>query len=261
MVTYLTDISHSEKVSGMKDGTIGSFHSWELVTSVDGPGTRLTLFVNGCPLRCLYCHNPDTMKMKDGNLVSVEEIGKLLRRYSPTLKATNGGLTLSGGEILMQAKFAFNLLKEAKKLHLHTALDTSGFLGLYCTQDMLDLTDLVLLDIKSGNEETYKKVTGRSLQPTIDFGERLVKNNKKMWIRFVLVPGLTDDEQNIRDVADLIKNWNTVERVEVLPFHQMGKEKWHELSMPYLLEETLPPTSEVVEFAKNIFKEYGLPVK
>lgn len=248
-----------ETLNDLQPGeVIGRMHSWELVTAVDGPGTRFTLFVAGCPLRCLYCHNPDTLLLKNGEEVTSTEILRRIRRYRPVFEATGGGVTISGGEVLMQPEFAAAILKGAKEMGVHTTLDTSGYLGRKCTDEMLDNTDLVLLDVKSGDEETYKKVTSRKLQPTLDFGKRLSERGIEIWLRFVLVPGLTDDPENIRKVAEYASTLSSVSRVEVLPFHQMGKGKWEALGMTYKLADTPAPTEEQAQAARKIFREYGL---
>lgn len=257
----LTELERHEQLTRMREGKLGSVHSWELVTAVDGPGTRMTVFMSGCPLRCLYCHNPDTFNMKDGQPVELEDLLKRLKRYRKIFKSTGGGLTISGGEVLMQRAFAWNLLMSAKSLGIHTCIDTSGFLGANATDDFLESVDLVLLDVKSGDEETYKKVTGRSLQPTIDFGNRLNALGKEIWIRFVLVPGLTDSPANIENVANIVAQWkNSVTRVEVLPFHQMGEDKWQSLGLDYKLSDVKPPSNEETEAARDIFRAKGLTV-
>ncbi len=247
-----------ERLEQMRSGELGSVHSWELVTAVDGPGTRMTVFVAGCPLRCLYCHNPDTMEMRRGLPVTATELLARLRRYRGVFRATGGGLTLSGGEVLMQPAFAAKMLRGAKELGIHTALDTSGFLGIHATEEMLADTDLVLLDVKSGDEETYRRVTGRSLQPTIDFGDRLAAAGIEVWIRFVLVPGLTDDPANVARVADIASRWPNVSRVEVLPFHQMGADKWASLGLDYELDGVRPPSPDEVDAARAVFRARGL---
>ncbi|GII97982.1 pyruvate formate lyase activating enzyme [Sediminihabitans luteus] len=258
------DVDRHDRLALMRTGELGSVHSWELVTAVDGPGTRMTLFVSGCPLRCAYCHNPDTMAMKDGDPVLASEILDRVRRYLPVFRATGGGLTLSGGEILMQPAFAGRLLHGAKEMGVHTALDTSGYLGANATDAMLADTDLVLLDVKSGDPETYRAVTGRELAPTLTFGRRLAETTDcEVWIRFVLVPGLTDDQRNVERVAAYAASLNrrragTVTRVEVLPFHQMGRDKWASLGMEYSLEDTEPPTPEAVEAVREQFRAQGL---
>ncbi|XBH23179.1 pyruvate formate-lyase-activating protein [Jonesiaceae bacterium BS-20] len=254
------DVDRSEKFAMMRAGDLGSVHSWELVTSVDGPGTRMTIFLSGCPLRCLFCHNPDTMAMKNGEAVTSEELLKRISRYRTIFQTTGGGITLSGGEVLMQPAFAANILRGAKEMGIHTTIDTSGFLGAACTEEMLNDIDLVLLDVKAGDEETYKKVTGRSLAPTLKFGQRLADNGTEMWIRFVLVPGLTDSFENVELIADHVSKWSTVSRVEVLPFHQMGKDKWADLGMKYELADTEPPTKAEVERVREQFRARGLEV-
>ncbi|WP_039896883.1 pyruvate formate-lyase-activating protein, partial [Actinomyces massiliensis] len=257
----LNDLQRSERLARMRDGSLGSIHSWELVTAVDGPGTRMTVFLNGCPLRCLYCHNPDTFLMRDGEPVEASELLRRMRRYRGVFRASKGGITLSGGEVLMQPAFAGRLLAGAKKMGIHTCIDTSGYLGANCTDDMLDNIDLVLLDVKSGNEETYKKVTGRELAPTIAFGDRLAARGIEIWVRFVLVPGLTDDPVNVENVAGIIEQWgSSVTRVEVLPFHQMGADKWTSLGLNYRLRETSPPDPELVESTRAIFRSHGFTV-
>ena len=256
----LTDLQRSERLARMRAGELGSIHSWELVTAVDGPGTRMTVFLNGCPLRCLYCHNPDTFLMKDGEPVEASELLRRMRRYRGVFRASKGGVTLSGGEVLMQPAFAGTLLAGAKKMGIHTCIDPSGFLGANASDEMLDNIDLVLLDVKSGDEETYKKVTGRSLAPTITFGDRLAAKGIEIWARFVLVPDLTDDPENVHNVARIIERWGSVSRVEVLPFHQMGTDKWDALGLKYQLRDTRPPEPELVESTRAIFRSYGFEV-
>lgn len=258
----LEDVTHKELIEARRTGDVGLVHSWELVTAVDGPGTRMTMFMSGCPLRCLYCHNPDTMGMKEGTVERVESIVKKIKRYRNVFKASGGGLTISGGEPLFQIAFTRRVLKEVHDAGIHTTIDTSGYLGARLTDEDLENIDLVLLDVKSGDEETYHRVSGgRELQPTIDFGNRLNAIGKPVWIRFVLVPGVSDAPENINNVADIIAQWkDNVERVEVLPFHNMGADKWHELGLNYELEDTKPPTPESVDFAKETFRSRGLTV-
>ncbi len=254
----VSEADRSEKFAQMRSGELGSLHSWELVTAVDGPGTRLTTFLSGCPLRCLYCHNPDTMEMRRGEPVLAEELLRRVARYAAVFKVTGGGLTISGGEPLMQPAFVARLLRGAKELGVHTAVDTSGYLGAHCSDAMLEDIDLVLLDVKSGIPETYKRTTGRELQPTLDFGRRVADSGTEIWVRFVLVPGLTDDEENVAAVADYVATLSTVTRVEVLPFHQMGQDKWAALGMPYELTGTEPPTPELVARVRDQFRSRGL---
>ncbi|MFT4108899.1 MAG: pyruvate formate-lyase-activating protein [Propionicimonas sp.] len=237
---------------------MGTVHSWELVTAVDGPGTRMTTFVAGCPLRCLYCHNPDTMAARNGAPVYADDLLKKIRRYRRVFAATGGGITLSGGEILAQPAFARRVLRGAKELGVHTAIDTSGFLGGNADDALLADVDLVLLDVKAGDETTYRRVTGRALEPTLRFGRRLAGLGIEIWIRYVLVPGLTDNPATIAPVADYAASLPTVSRVEVLPFHQLGRDKWTRLGLDYALAGTQPPPAELVESTRSIFRDRGL---
>lgn len=261
----VADVSRHERLTAMREGRLGSVHSWELVTAVDGPGTRLTTFLSGCPLQCLYCHNPDTLQMKDGKPVTSDELLTRIARYQGVFRATGGGITLSGGEVLMQPAFAARILRGAKELGIHTAIDTSGFLGASATDAMLEDVDLVLLDVKSGDPDTYRRVTGRELEPTLEFGRRLAElpHGPEVWVRFVLVPGLTDDEANVEAVAAYAASLNdimpgTVTRVEVLPFHQMGRDKWAALGRDYQLGDTEPPSPELTERVREQFRSHGL---
>ena len=174
-------LDRRDRLSALKSGDIGFVHSWDINTSVDGPGTRMTVFMSGCPLRCQYCQNPDTWKMRDGKPVYLDAMIKKVDRYKDLFKATHGGITFSGGESMMQPAFVSRVFHAAKEMGVHTCLDTSGFLNTNYTDEMLEDIDLCLLDVKSGDEETYHKVTGGTLQPTIDFGQRLAKAGKKIW--------------------------------------------------------------------------------
>jgi pyruvate formate lyase activating enzyme len=251
------DLHHTEMES-MREGGIASVHSWELVTAVDGPGTRMTLFLNGCPLRCQYCHNPDTWKMKDGTITPIEEILARVDHYRPVFAATGGGLTISGGEPLMQPAFVERMFAECRARGIHTTLDTSGFLGRRASDDLLDAVDLVLLDVKSGLPETYREVTGRELAPTIEFGDRLAARDIAVWVRYVLVPGLTDAVDNVDAAADIVARWPNVERVEVLPFHQMGEDKWERLGEPYRLADVSPPDEALLDRVREQFLSRGI---
>jgi pyruvate formate lyase activating enzyme len=249
----------SAELAAVRAGTVGRVHSWELVTGLDGPGTRLTVFLSGCVLRCQYCHNPDTWRLSEGKLTTLDDLMDRITRRAAALKIMHGGVTLSGGEPLIQRPFVTNVLRRCKDLRLHTALDTSGFLGMRATDELLDLVDLVLLDVKAGLPETYRTVTGRELAPTLRFGRRLRDRGTPIWIRYVLVPGLTDGEDDVRIVADYAASLgDVVERVEVLPFHQMGKNKWKALEIPYPLENTMPPSDESVTRVQETFRSRGL---
>jgi pyruvate formate lyase activating enzyme len=218
----------------------------------------MTTFLAGCPLRCLYCHNPDTMNANRGLPVYADDLVARIRRYRGVFRATGGGITLSGGEVLAQPAFARRVLRGAKELGVHTAIDTSGHLGRNADDALLADVDLVLLDIKAGDDETHRRVTGRSLAPTLDFGRRLAEAGIEIWVRFVLVPGLTDDPATIAAVAGHAASLTTVTRVEVLPFHQLGRGKWDELGLPYQLAETPAPTPAAIEAARAVFRDRGL---
>lgn len=237
----------------------GFVHSVEVGSFVDGPGTRYVVFLQGCPLRCQYCHNPDALTCR-GEPVDSRDVVDRIAMTADFLKAGRGGVTVSGGEPLGQPQFAHDILAGAQHLGLHTALDTSGYLGDRLDDRMLAVTDLVLLDIKSWDPETYRRVTGVELEPTLRLARRLSAACKPMWIRFVLVPGLTDDPSNVAGLAHFVASLGNVERVEVIPFHQMGRHKWEQLGMQYRLSETLPPTPESVERVKAVFRSEGLPV-
>jgi len=258
-------VTREERLAAMRTGELGSVHSWELVTAVDGPGTRLTVFLAGCPLRCLYCHNPDTLAMRDGQAVRLDEVLARVRRYEGVFRATGGGITLSGGEVLMQPVFAARLLRGAKDAGIHTCLDTSGYLGANATDEMLDDTDLVLLDVKAGDPAVYRRLTGRELEPTLAFGRRLAAraNGPEVWIRYVLVPGWTDDAAGVERVAEYAASLNTIRpgavtRVEVLPFHQMGRDKWAAAGRRYELGDVEPPSPGLVERVRAQFRAHGL---
>lgn len=221
---------------------------------------RFVVFVTGCPLRCLYCHNPDTRNLEDGKKVTAAELVKEIGQYKDFLERTGGGVTISGGEPLFQEAFVTAILQGCKKLGLHTAVDTSGYLGSKVSDALLEATDLFLLDIKSFDPFAYRKITGSRLQLTLDFARRLSVHRKPIWVRFVLVPGLTDDLPMIEKMAEFVKGLGCVERVEVLPFHKMGERKWKALGLAYTLGDTLPPSPELVEQTRAIFRRQGLKV-
>jgi pyruvate formate lyase activating enzyme len=240
-----------------RGATFGWVHSYETGSTVDGPGVRITLFMSGCLLRCQYCHNPDTWHLKDGTKVELAQAVRRLGDFAPMLRAMGGGLTISGGEPLVQAGFTGGMLAAAKRLGLHTAIETSGFLGARADEAFLANLDLVILDIKSGDPETYRKVTGKELAPTLRFAERLNAIGKPVWVRYTLVPGLTDAPDNIDKVARFVAPMKNVEWVEVLPFHQMGAFKWKSLGIDYPLDHSHPPTEAQVKMALDIFRRAG----
>ena len=242
------------------DEVVGYVHSVEVGSTVDGPGIRFVGFLTGCLLRCQYCHNPDTWHKHNGRPVTVARAMQEIGKYAQVLKISKGGVTLSGGEPVVQRAFAMQIFRRCKQLGLHTCLDTSGRLGDRLTDDDLMNIDLNLLDIKCGDPAVYEKVTRQPLQPTLDYARRLSALGRQMWIRYVLVPGLTDGEDNVRKVADFCAGLKTVQRVEILRFHQMGKDKWHKLGLEYPLENVEPPDAELTERVRGQFRSRGLTV-
>ena len=254
-------LDRRDRIRALHTGDIGFVHSWDINTSVDGPGTRMTVFMSGCPLRCQYCQNPDTWKMRDGKPVTVEDMIAKVERYQDLFKATGGGITFSGGESMMQPAFVSRVFHAARAMGVHTCLDTSGFLNRNYTDAMIEDIDLCLLDVKSGDEETYHKVTGGMLAPTIEFGKRLDRAGKKIWVRFVLVPGLTDAEENVENVARICEEFGgAIEHIDVLNFHQLGRPKWHELGIPYPLEDCKGPGAKLRERVVRQFEAHGFTV-
>lgn len=239
------------------EGAFGYAHSYETGSRLDGPGIRVTLFLSGCPLRCLYCHNPDTWRLKHGLRIPLERVVTRLGHFAPALRSLGGGLTLSGGEPLVQPAFSGRIFAAAKSYGLHTALDTSGFLGDRATDPYLKHVDLVLLDIKSWDPATYRRVTKQDVAPTLRFAERLAAMGKPVWVRYVLVPGLTDDPANVEGVARFVAPMKNVEWVEVLPFHQLGAFKWKELGLEYELAETPPAPPELLLRVIGQFRDAG----
>lgn len=238
----------------------GAVHSWDVSTGVDGPGTRFVVFLGGCPLRCLYCQNPDTWRMRPGQRTDLEALWTIASGYTRFIKVAGGGLTVSGGEPLLQPVFTEALLSRAREAGLHTALDTSGVLGDRASDALLDATSLVLLDLKSGDPDTYRRVTGGDLAPTLRFAHRLADRGVPMWIRFVLVPGITDAPSNVDLVARHAASLSTVERVEVLPFHRLGAAKYAALGLRFPLASTPPPDAGLLDRVRRQFRDRGLTV-
>jgi pyruvate formate lyase activating enzyme len=237
---------------------LGYVHSWDTSIGVDGPGTRLVFFLAGCPLRCIYCENPDTWCAHTGQEMRIEEADRLLDRFGTFISVAGGGVTLSGGEPLAQASFTCAVFEHAKARGLHTALDTSGFLGHRAGDRLLDATDLVLLDIKAGTDGMHRRITGRSLGPTLVFAHRLAERNARVWVRYVLVPGYTDDFDEVDRVAETIVALGNVERIDVLPFHKLGAAKYDALGIPFPLADNPVPTPELVESVRARFEAFNL---
>nr|WP_184987404.1 pyruvate formate-lyase-activating protein [Sphaerisporangium rubeum] len=239
------------------DGT-GVISSWDLSVGVDGPGSRFVVFTCGCPLRCLYCQNPETWRMRDGRRVTVDEVMAEIGKYRRFIEVAGGGVTVSGGEPLLQPRFTAELLRRCKDAGLHTALDTSGFLGDRADDALLADTDLVLLDIKSGDPEAYRALTGRDLEPTLRFARRLADLGKRTWVRFVLVPGLTDAPEHVDAVARFVAGLGNVEHVDVLPFHRMAAEKYGRLGLTFPLADVRPPGPDLTARVRAQFAVRGV---
>jgi pyruvate formate lyase activating enzyme len=239
------------------EGAFGYCHSYETSSRYDGPGLRVVLFVSGCLLRCTYCHNPDTWHLKDGTYVSAQQVLDRLAGFAAAIRGLGGGLTISGGEAMVQLAFTKRIFAGAKKMGLHTAIETSGFLGDRADDKFLSVVDLVLLDIKSSNPDTYRKVTGRDLAPTLRFAERLASIGKPTWVRFTLVPGWTDDPENVEGIAKFVAPMKNVEWVEVQPFHQMGAFKWKAMKLEYKCADTPAASPELTKRVIEQFRAAG----
>lgn len=238
-------------------GAFGYAHSYETSSRYDGPGVRVVLFLSGCLLRCKYCHNPDTWHLKDGTYISAQHVLDRLASFAPALLSLDGGLTISGGEPMVQLEFTRRIFAGAKQMKLHTAIETSGFLGERADDDYLAHLDLILLDIKSSDPAIYRNVTGRELAPTLKFAERLAALGKPTWVRFTMVPGLTDDPANVEGIAKFVAPMKNVQWVEVQPFHQMGAFKWKAMDLEYELADKPAATPELTKRVIEQFRAAG----
>ena len=242
----------------LASGDMGFLHSFTTGSAVDGPGVRVVAWTTGCMWRCRYCHNPDTWKLTNGMPVTVARAAEELGKYRQGLKIMAGGFTLSGGEPLMQDRFAVKLLAAAKKMGVHTTIETNGYYGEKLSDAEIEGIDLVMLGIKTWDPARHAALTGMDVAPTLAFARRLAALRRPMWIRFVLVPGLTDDMGDLAKTAEFAAGLGNVERVEVLPFHQMGRFKWERLGLDYTLGDVEPPTAEAVETACAVLRNAGL---
>jgi pyruvate formate lyase activating enzyme len=251
-------VPESDVRTALASGDMGFLHSFTTGSAVDGPGVRVVAWTTGCQFRCLYCHNPDTWTMTNGIPVTVIKAAAELGKYRQGLKVMSGGFTLSGGEPLMQHRFAVKLFAAAKTMGIHTALDTNGYLGDQLSDDELEKIDLVLLDLKTWDNERHRRLTGVDVGPVHAFARRLAERKRPVWVRYVLVPGLTDDSDDIAKTASFAAGLGNVERVDVLPFHQMGQFKWKTLGIPYELASTPAPSADLVERTLKQFRDEGL---
>ena len=252
------NVSESDARAALKTGELGFVHSFTTGSAVDGPGVRVVAWLAGCQFKCVYCHNPDTWKMSNGIPVPLSRAVEQVKKYRHDLQIMKGGLTISGGEPLMQHRFVLKVFAAVKEMGIHTALDSNGYFGDRLTDADLDSIDLVLLDLKAMTPDLHRRYTGMDNQPVHDFARRLAAARKPIWVRFVLVPGWTDDLAEVRRIANFAAELGNVERVDVLPFHQMGRFKWEKLGMEYKLEHTQPPSLEVTDAAIALFRGAGL---
>jgi pyruvate formate lyase activating enzyme len=236
----------------------GYIHSEQTGSALDGPGLRTVLWLSGCELRCQYCHNPDTWDLYAGRRVRLEEAVAEVMKYARFMRSASGGVTVSGGEPLVQHAFCAALLGRLRDLGVHTALDTNGMLGDRLSDAELDSIDLVLLDLKSWEPHLHRSLTGHDPAPALRFARRLAARKRPAWVRFVLVPGVTDHPDNVRGLARFCAGLGNLERLEVLPFHQLGRYKWRALGIPYPLEDVQPPDAGAVEAARQIFRSEGV---
>jgi pyruvate formate lyase activating enzyme len=252
------DVPDTDVRTALATGDMGFLHSFTTGSTVDGPGVRAVAWTTGCMMRCLYCHNPDTWTMSNGIPVTIAQATEELRKYRHGLRVMSGGFTLSGGEPLMQHRFAVKLLAAAKSMGIHTALDTNGLYGDRLSDADLDAIDLVLLDLKMSDPERHRRLTGMDVTPTLQFAERLAHRGRPIWVRYVLVPGVTDNIEDMATTAAFAARLGCVGRVDVLPFHQMGKYKWKNLGLTYTLENVESPSADSVARACAIFRATGL---
>lgn len=238
----------------------GRVHSIETFGTVDGPGIRYILFMQGCQLRCKYCHNRDTWDPKGGKEYTTDEIINQVLKYSSYMKFSGGGITVSGGESTLQPEFLTELFAKAKKNKIHTCLDTSGFVNIDIVDPILDNTDLVLLDLKHMVEEKSKDLTGVGIEKSLKLAKHLDERNIPVWIRHVLVPGVTDDFENLEKLGQFVSSLNNVERFELLPYHTLGVHKWESMGIDYELKDVENASSEDIEKAVKIIEKFCVNV-
>ena len=241
---------------------MGRIHSFESCGTVDGPGIRFITFFQGCLMRCLYCHNRDTWDTHGGQHVTVDELMQEIVSYRHFIQASGGGVTASGGEAILQAEFVRDWFRACQAAGFHTCLDTNGFVRRYdpVIDELLDVTDLVMLDLKQINDDIHQNLVGVSNHRTLDFARYLTKRNIRTWVRYVIVPGYTDDDDSAHRLGAFTRDMTNVEKIELLPYHELGKHKWQAMGEEYQLEGIQPPTVETLERIKTILLGYGHPV-
>lgn len=242
------------------DEMLGRVHSFESFGTVDGPGTRFVVFLQGCLFRCKYCHNRDTWDLDGGELYSVSDIVEKVLPFAKFMDASGGGVTVTGGEPVLQAPFVALLFQKLRQQGIHTCLDTNGYVGVYSDEvnQMIAETDLVMLDIKHIDDKKHHQLVGVSNQRTLRFARHLADIGKKTRIRYVVVPGYSDDLNDVRALAQFIAPMSNVEHVELLPYHNLGTHKWKAMDLNYPLEGLEPPTHEAMDEVQKIFEDTGL---
>lgn len=236
---------------------IGRIHSLESFGTVDGPGIRFVVFMQGCPLRCQFCHNPDTWEVNRGMEYSPQQLAEEIIKYKSYMEFSGGGVTFTGGEPLLQAEFILEVVKLLKQNNISVAIDTSGFVWDNFVKEVLEYTDIVLLDIKNYSPTTYQEITGVSLVPTLQLLDYLRDYKINTWVRYVLVPGLTDNLDSVKKLSEHLSQYPNVTKIELLGFHKMGEFKWKELGLEYKLSDTKEPEKELIQKVKEIFESNG----
>lgn len=234
----------------------GRIHSFESFGTVDGPGIRFVVFMQGCPLRCLYCHNRDTWDPKGGKEYTADEVVNEARKYASFFKFSGGGITITGGEPTLQAEFVAEVFKKCREIGIHTTLDTSGFAELDRISELLEYTDLILLDIKHAEEERHREITGVGTGKIRKFAVYTAEKGIPVWIRYVLVPGYTDDEEDLKKAALFIHELKNVEMISILPYHSLGQYKWEKMGAEYKLKGVKEPSAQDVKRAIDILYDH-----
>ena len=261
---YDLRVSVSEKVdetdirSAMESGEWGFIHSFTTGSAVDGPGVRIVAWLSGCQFRCVFCHNPDTWKVANGTPVRLSRAVEVVSQYRTSLQTMKGGLTISGGEPLLQYRFLSRLFPAIHQVGIHTTLETNGYFGERLSDEDLASIDLVMLGLKAIEPDLHKRLTGMDTKPIHEFARRLAARKHPVWIRFVVVPGWTDNIEEVDRMVEFAASLGNVERVDVLPFHQMGRFKWEKLGMDYQMREAKPPSRETVNEVLSRFRAAGL---
>ena len=253
-------VGESQTAAALKSGDLGFVHSYTTGSAVDGPGVRVVVWFTGCQFRCVFCHNPDTWKLNNGIPIPLARAVEEVRKYRHGLRTMQGGLTVSGGEPLLQNRFLIRLFTAVKESKIHTTVDTNGYFGDRLSDGDLEACDLVMLGLKALDPELHRRITGMDNAPVLAFARRLAALHRPMWLRYVLVPGLSDDLNEIKRIAEFAAGLGNVEQIELLPFHQLGRFKWERLGMPYELQDKQPPSPEQTEQAIAVFRAAGLKV-